>query len=696
MDGGALVTERRTGPAAAQRTRSRPSAEDIAWIGLLPATLVLMACLLWLAPPLSDFYPGPTYQLFPKLRAAAIPEPLETTRFLFALIIPLALAGLVLLGSAAPPSHRFDKAVIALQVACIGLVVWGVVEQDDGPYWLTRPDYFKPLLLSIPVLVLGIAIGGALMLVGLGKTGPLERVRLPLRTSPAWSYAVFAVALVLTAAWLLPAVVTDGTVASAGAIPSGHIPVQAEDYFAVINGRTPFVDYVPQYVHVLPIAFAPLLGAFDSSLTSFSLLMVSLSVAALLALYGVLLLVTRRPLAALALYVPVLAISLFPWAQDGAQREFNGSYYAFFPGRYLGPFAVAWLCALAARRGRPPGWLVFFIAGLAAMNNAEFGLPCLIAAIIALVAGMERAEPLRSKVRTVFLQALVGLVGAAALVAVVVLARAGELPDFTSLTHYSEIFGREGFGLVPMPALGLHIAIYLTYVGAILAAAVRFARRSEDSTLTAMLAYAGGFGLLTGSYFAGRSLPWQLLMLFPVWGLALALLAWMTFRHLRATSGVQPLLSRSLLPSLATMTGFGVMVAAITTFPLPWKQVDRLSDAGPAVNDAPAEQRFVEGRTTPGEPVLILGTPTDHRVAERAGVSNVSPWNGILSIYAERDVLRALDALEHARGSKVFLVGAGGWILGSDPDAIARVLVARGFERVVKNPRGQLILWERA
>jgi len=544
----------------------------------------------------------------------------------------------------------------------------------------------------VPVLVLGLALGIALTLMALGKVTAPWRIRLPAATSPAWRRGALAAALLLTAVWLLPAVVTDRTVAFAGEIPSSHIPVQAGDYFAVINGRTPFVDYVPQYVHLLPLALEPLLATFDSSLTSFSIAMVTLSAATLLALFGVLLHVTARPLAALALYVPLLAISLFPWAEDGAAYEFNASYYAFFPGRYLGPFAVAWLCALAVRR-RLPVWSVFFVAGLATLNNAEFGIPCVVAAIVALPLGSDRQQPLSAAIRALLVQAVAGIVAATILVGLVVLARAGQPPDFGSLTHYSDIFARQGFGLVPMPALGLHVAVYLTYVGAILVAAVRFAQRAENSTLTAMLAFAGVFGLLTGSYFAGRSLPWQLMLLFPVWGLALAMLAWTAFLHLRSARA-EP--SRvALLPSFAALTGFGVMVAAITTFPLPWDQVDRLSQTGRAVNDERTEQRFVESQTAPGEPVLIWGTRTDHRVAERAGVTNVSPWNSILSLYSERDALRALDTLDERNGSKVFLIGADDAILGSDPAALARVLAAHGFERVVENPEGKLVLWRR-
>lgn len=694
MESRGLVTERPVESTHEQAISRRPSAEDIAWVGLWPATLALLAAILWLAPPLSDLYPEPSHELFVQWQPVVIPEPLEATRFLLALAAPFALAGLVLLGSAAQGDRRFDPAVIMLQLAGIALIVWSVGEQVNGPFPFFPPDYFKPLLLSIPIVVGGAVIGVALtsLVFAAARSGRLD---FPASIPSGWKGGTVAAAVLLTALWLLPAVVTDETVGSSGPLASGHIPVQAADYFAVVNGRTPFVDYVPQYVHLLPVALAPLLSAFDLSLTSFSVLMTALSLVALLSLFGVLLRVTERPVAALALYVPVLAFSLFPWTEEGLVRESNALYYGFFPGRYLGPFVVAWLCALAVRRRHLPAWLLFFVAGLAALNNAEFGAPAVIAAFAALVLGSDR--PLAETVRALVAQAVIGLVGALAVVSVVTLVRAGELPDLGSLTYYSRLFAREAFGLAPMPTLGLHIGMYLTFVAAILTATVRYVQVRHDSTLTAMLAYAGVFGLIASSYFAGRSLPWQLMLLFPVWGLALALLVWVAAGSLSSAATQRSSLARSLLPSLAALCGFGVMVAAIVTFPPPWRQLERLSQSGSAVHDVPGVQRFVDERTDPGEAILLFGTRTDHRVAERAGVVNVSPWNYWLSLLSEREVERALDALEQEHGSKVFLnQGTDPLKLGllSDRGPVPALLRARGYQEV-GDPDSQLAVFER-
>jgi hypothetical protein len=511
-----------------------------------------------------------------------------------------------------------------------------------------------------------------------------------------WGIAI-AVAALFTAIWLLPAVVTDATVGQAGPIGSGHVPAQAEDYFAVANGRTPMVDYIPIYVHLLPLALEPVLRTFSLSLTSFSIAMCVLSLLGLLAIYGAFAAVTRRAWAALALYLPFVAIALLPWDRHGAVWDYNGMYYAFFPGRFLGPFVVAWLCALHLRGRRVPAWGVFLAAALATGNNAEFGFPCLIAAVLALIFGAEQTTPLGRRLTTLGLHLLVGVAAAVVLVCGVILARSGELPTLSDATYWSSTFARDGYGLVPMPTLGLHWAIYFTYAAALLVAAVRYVRREADRALTGMLVFAGIFGLLSGFYFAGRSLPWQLMLLFPVWGFALALLAWTVLGSLRSVRGDWPRLRRLVLPAFAVLAGFGVMIASIDRTPAPWRQVDRLSAGGEAVNDVPAVQRFVDANTTPGEHVLIVGTELDHRVADRAGVVNASPLYGPLALLSSREVNRAIDTLEEEGGRKAFVSVLSISVLTTRTfPEVAQVLRRRGFTPVRRTPpEVGFVEWER-
>jgi hypothetical protein len=696
MDSATLGREERVASPGSRFALARVSAEDIAWLGPVPLTLLLLAIIFWLAPPLSDLYPAPDQQVFPEWRFIMRPEPLEATRFLVAVAGPALLAAVIVaVGTARPTRRSLDPAVIAVQLVGIGFLAWSITGQEHV-FPLTRPDYFDRLLLSVPNLIAGVVIGASLTALLISRV----ELRAPrLRAIADWLggrwWIALGVAVAFTAVWLLPALVTDATVGRAGAISAGHIPVQAGDYFAVVNGRTPLVDYIPIYAHLLPLALAPLLAAFDLSLTAFSITMCALSGIALLAVYATFSEVTRRPWAALALYLPFVAIALFPWDRVGAQWDYNGNYYGFFPGRYLGPFIVAWLCALHVRGRRIPAWAVFFAAGLAVANNAEFGVPCLAAAIIALGFGAERSIPIRKRALGIAGHAAAGVGGALALVCVVTLARSGELPNPGFATYWSSTFARDGYGLVPIPTLGLHWALYFTYAAAVLVAAVRYVRVEPDRTLTAMLAFAGIFGLLTGFYFAGRSVPWQLMLLFPVWGFALSLLTWAVVLSLRAARGDPLRVRRLIIPALATLAGFGVMVAAIDRFPAPWRQIDRLSAGGEAVNDQPAVQRFVDAHTTPGERVLIIGSNLDHRIAERAGVVNTSPYFGYLSLVSERDLDRAIDFLEDEGGRKVFEspypLRA---ITTSRFPELARILRQRGFRPLRGDPSTGFVEWE--
>jgi hypothetical protein len=673
---------------------ARAAAEDVAWLGLVPLGLLLLAAILWIAPLIDQLYPGPDQHVFPQWRFLLKPEPLEATRYLIAAAAPLFLAGVVLaLGSRRRARSSLDGAVIAVQLAAIGLLAWSVTQQIHVPP-LTRPDYFDPLLLSIPNVVAGVLIGVALTVVlAMARRipgGRLWAIGAGLRGS-AW--IALGVALAITVLWLLPALITDATVAQAGGTASGHTPAQAQDYFAVANGRTPLVDYIPIYVHLLPLALEPVLRTFSLSLTSFSIAMCALSVVAMLAVYATFLAVTRRTWVTLALYVPFVAIALFPWDRAGAVWDYNGNYYAFFPGRYLGPFVVAWLCALFLRR-RIPAWAVFFAAGLAAINNTEFGLPCLVAALAAVTFGGDGAAPLRDRAPRIAIEAVAGALASLVLVSAVTLIRAGELPDASFATYWSREFARDGYGLEPMPTLGLHWALYATYVAAILTAAVRQVRGDTDRTLTAMLAFAGIFGLLTGFYFAGRSLPYQLMLLFPVWGLTLALLTWAVALGVRSARADRLRLRRLILPAFATLAGFGVMVAGLDRFPLPWRQADRLSAGGVAVNDSPAVQRFVDEHTTPGEHVLIIGTPLDHRVADRAGVVNTSPYFGYEGLISEEDVDRALHFLHESGGGKVFeSVYPLEAITRSHFPELAEILRSRGYRPVARERADGFVEW---
>ncbi|MDX6607456.1 MAG: hypothetical protein QOD14_1996 [Solirubrobacterales bacterium] len=673
-------------------------AEDLAWLGAIAAGIGLVAAFAWLAPALATLYPSPDQAIFGTWHGLIHPEHREDVRGMLALATPF-LVGItvVALGSRRLARRSFDPLIVTAQIAGLGLLAWAVTEQRN----VLRPipaDYLKPLLFGVPNLVAGVLIGGAITALilfwsgvvpnSLARAGALARRR---GLAPA-------AAGIATVVFLLPAVVTDATVGHSGLFAPSQIAIYADDYFAVVDGRTPLVDYIGQYSSLLPLAVGPVLGLFHSSITSFSIAMCTLSGLALLAIFGVFKEVTRRPWAALALYVPFLALGLFPWHDQGAFREFNGNYYALLPERLFGPFLLAWLCALSTRR-RVPIWALFGWAGFVVVNNAEFGIGALVALIVAVAVSWDRTVPIRERLSRIAVEGAAGLLGAIAIVCAVILVRTGSFPDPTLLTYFNRLFLRDSFGLFPMQALGLHWALYATYAAALVVAAVRYVREEPDRTLTAMLGFSGAFGLVTGMYFVGRSVEIQLMILFPVWAFCLALLAWTGAGTLRSARGDKRRLRRLLLPACAALIGFGVMVSAIDRVSPPWSQVDRLTSGGRAVDDTPNAQRFVEAHTDPGDSIFLIGTPLDHRVADRAGVTNVSPVSGYMSLVTSAEADRALDQLQAAGGDLVFEAVTAPSAVNPSPFKIrqlAAILSRRGYRLDAVDPSSGLRLWRRA
>jgi hypothetical protein len=673
-------------------------AEDLAWLLVPAAALVLAAAFAWLTPSLAKLYPSPTGDLFQVWRSAVQPEPLEEVRSMLTLATPFVLAALVFaLGTVGPSRRALDPAVIAIQVAGVVLLVVAVLSQPQtGP--LLGADYFHRYLLSVPNLIIGVALG-------LGMTAALLRPpawRLPDSVRDAgirirgWRWLAFAIAIAVTVVWLLPAVNTDDTISSAGPFASGHISVHGEDYFAAVNGRTPLVDYISQYANLLPLLAEPVIRAFGPSITSLSITLCALSAIAMVAIYGAFLQVTRGAWSGLALYVPWVALSLFPWHDVGSHREFNGIYYGVFPGRYFGPFVLALLCATWLRGRRPPAYALFLFAGLVILNNYEFGLAALLALLGVVLVGWDRAVPLPRRLGSLLIQGAAGLLTALALVSAITLVRTGELPDPALLTFYNRLFLRDSFGLEPMHSLGLHWALYATYAAALLVAAVRYLRNEPDLVLTGMLAFSGIFGLVTGMYFVGRSLQFQLVLLFPVWGFSLALVAWSAARALRSAAPDRVRRRRLLIPASAALIGFSVMIATIDGFPPPLRQVDRIRAGGTPQNLAPTE-RVVKTWTQQGDDVLLIASAPDHLVADRAGVVNVSPFNGFPGLLTPADADRALDQLEDSGGDtvieRVSSLPPRGIAFGI-PE-FAAILRARGYRLIARYPALHLRVWRR-
>jgi hypothetical protein len=657
-------------PSARPRARVSVDAGAAAWLIALPCALLAALAIALLGPPLGRvLHAGaPSYTLWRDVRWAALPEPTEQARYLLALGAPVlfALATVAAMRRGLRlPARMVALGVPAVQALGLALVAVCVVVQErhryEVPYYqatvVHRWRYFTP-----PTLAVAIALAaGALLALRSGAVR--ARTASWARDTRVRRIAAGAAAVALTLVWMLHAVNTDASIL--GTSPHEWQPATftLDETYAVLNGRTPLVDFTAQYGSLWPYATALALLVFGKSFLTFSLAMCAITVVALLAVYGILRRVTHSALVALALYLPFLATSLFKVGGTNASRYTFGDYFGVFPLRYAGPYLVAWLLARRLERGwtTRTSLLLFTAAGLTILNNVEFGIAALGGCVAARLWTAARLDA--RALGRLAAEVAGGLLAASALLCLLTLARAGALPQLGRLTDYAREYTASGFGLLPLPgALGFHLVVYLTYVAAIGTATVRALEPAPDRVLTGMLAWCGVFGLGAGSYFMGRTHPELLIAMFSIWALTLALLTVAVVRRLAERP-------RPSLAALATFAGMGLAVCSLAQVPPPWTQIDRLQAGAPSgpiqpgfppppqfgkafLPDASTRNFFTSG--TGGTRVAILLT-TGHQIADAFGLVNVSRYTGMYAMPTRERLATVVRDLRRAGGTTLFL-----------------------------------------
>jgi hypothetical protein len=673
-----------------------------AWLSAIPCTALVAAAAYVLGPPLGRAFLAPSatgYTFTPDFAKVVRPEPTEHARFLIALTLPLLIAGATI---AAPrwlprlPRGLAVRTVVVVQAALAGLFAACYVAQVRlrfGAVYTQERGTIQLRYFTTATLVAAALLAGAALLVV--RRAQLRAVAASLlRESRTLRGAALVVAIAATAIWMLHAVYTDGAIANAPEDIPFHLSFPLDETFAVINGMNPLVDFSAQYGSLWPYVMALPLLALGKTLIVFSLAMCTLTGLALLSIFGVLRRVVRSSVAALGLYLPFLATSLFMIGGTIDQRSTVGTFYGTFPLRYAVPYFLALLTARRIDKGGYTArslYPLFVVGGLGILNNADFSVAAVGATIAALIWSQEAR--LRPSPRAIAVAVAGGLLTALALVSALTLVRAGSLPHLWRLVDFARLFTLGGFAMMPIPGLlGVHMIVYLTYVAAIAVATVRALRGAGNRVLTGMLAWAGIFGLGSASYYVGRSHPVALRTTFSVWALTLALLTVVVVRQLAARPP-----RRVTIAAVAVLFGFGVATCSLAQTPLPWTQLHRLNAAfvahGESISPLPLvpsrdpRTRFFVASLADGydhyvykrgAPIAIL-LRTGHRIADAYGVRNVSSYTGIDSTPTVERVEADLDRLEAAGGNTA--------ILPAELDfGTMRVLERRGFMMVT--PRG--------
>jgi len=592
------------------------------------------------------------------------PEPREGIGYLTAIVLPIVTIWLVRLWNPTAMQRHFGRWHVELMRCFFAAVILGALfyqEFRDVPYlgggWL-----LGMLVIAIVLTKASRPTAWSHWLTRLGEARWLVKA-----AGPA--------ALFLTALVLLPTLYR----ANQPDIPKvygRHAAVQMGEFAAAVEGRTALVDFFPQYQNLLAYLLVPGFHLVGLSIGSFSVAMAVLSCLALVAIYRVFSALAKGPLAGFVFYVPFLCISMVPLIGVGDFSDVDASlhqqlttfnYYAVGPLRYFGPYMLAAVLAWCLSQ---PGWrrsfILFLSAGFVAINNLDFGLPALGAALVAVtLAGEQDPWPRRGTLVRVVTAAAPAIGLAVLTFSVFTRLRSGSWPDWWMATFYQRAFAVNGYGMLPMPICGLHWVIYLTFIAAVSRAL--FDRRVVPLH-RGMLLYSGIFGLGALMYFVGRSHHNVLITIFSAWAFAFITLIMHSRPKTRLHSD-SPLRVPTALEVLAIL-GLLCSLAQVRHATSPWEQIQRLRTTGGNQWDGPAAMiNYVRTHSRPGER-MVISSPYGHVIALEAGVTNVFPFSEPVSLILRSQIDQVLKAMDQAHVDRV---------LGSFDSEFENALSARGF-----------------
>ena len=228
--------------------------------------------------------------------------------------------------------------------------------------------------------------------------------------------AFAALAVVVTLLWLLTAVFLDSSIGTSGIPINVTLPFSIDEAYAILNGRTPLVNFHAQYGQLWPYVAATL----DVRLRRRRSATFTITMAMRGPALGVLAVYARAAAGRAQLARRARALHavrrdrLLHATGPAATRYSPANLFTIFPIRYVGPYLLAWLTARHVDRARPHAVpALFCAAGLVALNNPEFGIAAVGASFAALLAA--RAPLSAHAVARLAGGALLGMLGALAL-----------------------------------------------------------------------------------------------------------------------------------------------------------------------------------------------------------------------------------------------------------------------------------------
>lgn len=623
----------------------------------------------------SAFAKGPSAKqiadhIIASLASGCAPEPREQLGFVLALILPVALAFAVTmllrrLGVFAR-QERPNPWVSALALLS-QLVVFAVAAR--ALVFQATTAYRYRFLEDIPLVAAGLIVGA-----GIASASHLPGEFPRIRALCIWLQRLRWLPWLLALAWVvvhgLTGIFRQMELASASPTVKANFPFIMGEYAAVLDGRTPLVNFFPQYQNLQGLVLAPVFKIVGFGVGSFTTVMFCETVAAFALLFFALKKISQSAWTALLLFIPMVAMAFYSnelLANGYRTHSFN--YYPVGPVRYFGTCLMALLSLWYLERPKLSRLIVCAVAAtLVALNNLDFGVTAAAGMLACTLLFPPRFAAAGLVRRIIVAATLFGLSALTALGVYCLFLRvfAGGWPMLGQVIAYQKTFALLGFYMIPMPKLGLHWVVYLTLISAVVL--VIFETFSVDhDTITdhrrlinGSLAYSGiaGFGPL--AYYVGRSHPMVLVATFLAWTYVLVQLAHRAWQQWRETAG-QPRRPGDFLLCIPTVAIFGLYVltwSAVFEVPNPVQELRRIFKQLPsAAGQDVALTKLINKYVPEGGKTAIVYRDA-HWLALQAHVSNVFPFAHFGSLILKEQVNATMAALTQMPPKRQFVFGS--------------------------------------
>ncbi len=671
------------------------------WVALGPVMVVsvpvvVLGALLLGSTPISREQIAKVF--LARLAGECAPEAVEQIAYVLAVLVPVGLMMLALWGLARSRLTALGPAWPRWVRRCV-LGTQGVVVAAWAFGWLYESiwgrHYFREWA-SLGVVAAALGAWAAY-----GRWAPpavKASVLAACAKMGARPWIAWAVATLWTAGLLLTCVFTNAGIREGQPTRGYHLDFTMGEFAAALNGRTPLVDFFPQYQNLSPLLLAPVFELIGFDVTRFTLVMCLLSLVGLLMVYAVLTCVAGTRWLGLALYLPFATASFLHASRLPGGHYTNAfNYFAVGPLRYFGVFALALATVWYLRSPSLRRLLVAALAGSAvALNNLDFGAPATLGLLF--VALLFPPQDLRAWRPRTLAQVTGGwLVATVAGLAVCMLSirlARGAWPALAHVALFQQSFAVYGFAMVPLPPAGLYWIVYLTFMAAVLIALHESMNEGpstdarEHRLANGMLAYGGvaGFGAMT--YYIGRSHSSVLVAILCAWlfvVVQLALRAWRDWRRLAQPDGT-PWFHRLGLPSSALLVLCLLLAHEAVHYPNPVVQAQRIAHSATAADDSEVDILALITKYVPPDERTVIVSPRAHWLALRAGVNNEFPFAHSLSLLVKPQVDVVMDTVAKLPADRQL-------VLGAVPAEMASALRAAGFAAV--EAQRDFVVWAR-